>query len=139
LALLLNFQWSHFLDFRIRLYQPTNGLPVGLETIYCKPKEFGARGLPQRGDQGLVADPDGAMLGVIHSTSGDPGEFLPDMGDWTWSELFSPHTAEAALFYQTIIGYEQVPDKRPASPKNIILVSGGYSTSPRARPWGSST
>jgi predicted enzyme related to lactoylglutathione lyase len=50
---------------------------------------FGAKNRPNRGDQGVFADPEGAMLGVIYSTTGDPGEFLPEVGDWTWSELLA--------------------------------------------------
>jgi predicted enzyme related to lactoylglutathione lyase len=58
----------------------------------------GPKDLPQRGSQGLFSDPDGAVLGVMHSNSGDPGEYLPEPGDWTWSELFARNLNAACLF-----------------------------------------
>lgn len=83
--------------------------------------------LPQRGTQGIFTDADGAMLGVMHSSSGDPGEYLPEPGEWTWAELFARDPAAAGLYYHTVIGYDRIPDTRTDRPNHFILVSGGYS------------
>ena len=101
-----------------------------------------ARDLPPRGTQGIFTDAEGAMLGVMHSSSGDPGEFLPEPGDWTWAELFARDPGAAGLYYHTVIGYDRIPDTRTEQPNNFVLVSGGYSRAsvspvpnrPRAHP-----
>ena len=43
--------------------------------------------VPARGRQATIVDPEGAIIGLMDSSSGDPGEYLPDPGDLTWSEL----------------------------------------------------
>jgi len=86
-----------------------------------------AKDRPQRGAQGIFNDAEGAMLGVMHSSSGDPGEYLPQPGDWTWAELFARDPAAAGLYYHAVIGYDRIPDTRTDRPNHFILVSGGYS------------
>jgi uncharacterized protein len=86
-----------------------------------------AKDLPRRGTQGIFADADGAMLGVMHSSTGDPGEYLPEPADWTWAELFASDPAAASRYYHTVIGYDHVSDRRTERPNNFVLVSGGYS------------
>ncbi|HEY4249420.1 MAG TPA: VOC family protein [Lacunisphaera sp.] len=82
---------------------------------------------PNRGTQGVFTDAEGAMLGVMHSGSGDPGEYFPDPGDWTWAELFERDPDAAALFYHTVVGYDRIADNRTDKLNNFILVSGGFS------------
>jgi predicted enzyme related to lactoylglutathione lyase len=101
-----------------------------------------AKGRPDRGIQAIFDDPEGATLGVIHSSSGDPGEFLPENGEWTWAELFSRDPDKAVQFYHAVIGYGQVQDTRSGRSNDFVLVSGGYSRAsvtvlsnrPKARP-----
>jgi predicted enzyme related to lactoylglutathione lyase len=88
---------------------------------------FPAKDLAKRGTQAIITDADGATLGVIHSSAGDPAEYLPDPGDWTWAELFARYPNAAGLFYHNVIGYEVMPDTRTDQPKNLVMVSGGYS------------
>lgn len=103
---------------------------------------FPAKSVPQRGTQAIFIDPDGAELGVMHSSSGDPGEFTPDPGDWTWSELFARDPAKAGQYYRSVAGYELIPDERPGRAGAFVLVSGGFSRAsvasvpdrPNARP-----
>lgn len=87
---------------------------------------FAAKDLPARGTQAIFADAEGALIGVIHSSSGDPGEYRPDPGDWTWSELFARDPSAAALSYHTALGYEVLPDSRLQRPDTFLLSSGGY-------------
>ena len=103
---------------------------------------FPIKDMAQRGTQAVFSDPDGAVLGVMHSSSGDPGEYLPEPGDWTWAELFARDPAAACLYYHAVAGYEKIPDRRTDKPNEFVLVSGGYSRAsvtvvpdrPKARP-----
>ena len=80
-----------------------------------------------RGTQAIFSDADGALLGLMHSDSGDPGEYLPEPGDWAWAELFSRDPAAAGEYYQTVVGYNRLSDTRAKRPNEFILASGGYS------------
>lgn len=87
---------------------------------------FPPRDLPDRGTQSVFIDPEGAELGLLHSSSGDPEDYAPDVGDWTWAELFARDPGVEAQFYHAIGGYEIVPDL--ASSRTVsILASAGYS------------
>jgi hypothetical protein len=88
---------------------------------------FPAKDLPRRGTQAIFIDPDGAELGLMHSSSGDPADYTPDAGDWTWSELFAQDPAKAGQYYRSIAGYDVVPDTRADRTGTFVLVSGGFS------------
>ncbi|MFI5356805.1 MAG: VOC family protein [Opitutales bacterium] len=88
---------------------------------------FPARDLPQRGTQAILVDPEGAELGVLHSRTGDPGEYAPDPGDWTWAELFARDPDAAGRFYAGVTGWTVLPDTRSSQPNRLVLVSGGFS------------
>jgi uncharacterized protein len=88
---------------------------------------FPAKELPRRGTQAMVVDPEGAELGVLHSSAGDPGEYTPDTGDWTWAQLFARDPAAAGRFYASVAGWEVLPDTRGDRPDVFVLASGGYS------------
>ena len=106
---------------------PDVGQALGLATSAGGRVVLPARDVAQRGTQAVFRDPDGALLGVMHSTSGDPGEYLPEPGDWTWAEVFARDTAAAGRFYGGVLGYDVLPDNRTDKPGNLVLVSGGYS------------
>lgn len=103
---------------------------------------FPAKDLPQRGTQAVLVDPEGAELGVLHSSAGDPGEYAPDPGDWTWAQLFARDPAAEGRFYASIAGLEVMPDTRSDRAGVFVLASGGYSRAsvaplpprPQARP-----
>jgi len=88
---------------------------------------FPAKDLPQRGTQAIFIDPEGAELGVLHSSSGDPGEYTPDVGDWTWAQLFARDPATEGGFYSSVVGLGVLPDARGDHPGALVLTSGGYS------------
>lgn len=88
---------------------------------------FPAKELPQRGTQAIFIDPEGAELGVLHSSSGDPGEYTPGVGDWTWAQLFARDPAAEGRFYTSIAGLEVLPENRGDHPNVYVLTSGGYS------------
>jgi predicted enzyme related to lactoylglutathione lyase len=88
---------------------------------------FPAKNLPQRGTQALFVDPEGAELGVLHSSAGDPGEYAADPGDWTWAQLFARDPSAEGNYYSSVAGLDVLPDTDDAHPNLFILASGGYS------------
>jgi predicted enzyme related to lactoylglutathione lyase len=88
---------------------------------------FPARDVPRRGTQAVLIDPEGAELGVLHSSSGDPGEYATDPGDLTWAQLFARDPAAEGRFCSAIAGWDVLPDTRGERPNVSIFASGGYS------------
>ncbi len=86
--------------------------------VLAPPKKF-----RKRGEQAVFADPEGAVFGVIKSSSGDPEDLLPDPGDWVWIQLLSRDAREAAEFYRKIAGYEVVPNTTTNRLSDYVLVS----------------
>ncbi len=84
------------------------------------------RKLPERGEEALFADPEGAVFGVIKSSSGDPQDFLAEPGDWIWIQLLSRDARKAADFYRTVGGYEVVENASSGRLSDYVLASEGY-------------
>lgn len=84
------------------------------------------RDMPARGEMALVADPDGALIGLLDSSSGDPDDFLPSEGDWIWAIYQSPDATSAAAFYQKLGGYEVVPQGLLGQAPHFFLQTDGY-------------
>lgn len=82
--------------------------------------------LPQRGEQAVFTDPEGAVFGVIRSQGGDPMDFQPDVGDWVWIQLLSRDGKKAAEFYQKLAGYEIVANTETNRLSDYILTSDGF-------------
>ena len=81
---------------------------------------------PDRGEQAVFADPQGAVFGVLKSSSGDPQDFLPDPGDWIWAELLSRDARQAGDFYRTVAGYQVAENTTSQRSADFVLVSDGY-------------
>ncbi len=81
---------------------------------------------PKRGEQAVFADPEGAMFGVVKSSSGDLPDFLADPGDWIWIQLLSRDSRTAAEFYRTIGGYTVVENVATNRQSDYVLASEGY-------------
>ena len=82
--------------------------------------------LPKRGVQAVFADPEGAVFGVVKSSSGDLPDFLADPGDWMWIQLLSRDAAKAAEFYRAVGGYEIVSNTESNRLSDYVLVSEGF-------------
>jgi predicted enzyme related to lactoylglutathione lyase len=65
--------------------------------------------VPARGTHALLADPEGAVFGVLHSSSGDTTDAPVSDGDFFWVDLFSKDPAGAAAFYRSLMGYAVHP------------------------------
>jgi predicted enzyme related to lactoylglutathione lyase len=82
--------------------------------------------LPKRGEQAIFADAEGAVFGVIKSSSGDPQDFLPEPGDWIWIQLLSRDARKAADFYRAVVGYEVIENTATNRSSDYVLASDGY-------------
>ena len=82
--------------------------------------------LRERGEQAVFADAEGAVFGVVKSSSGDPEDFLAEPGDWIWIQLLSRDAKEAAEFYRKVGGYEIVENVETNRLNDYVLTSEGY-------------
>jgi len=92
--------------------------------VLVPPKE-----LPGRGESAVLADPEGAIFGVIRTASGDPADALPSYNAWFWLELWAKDAAKMAEFYGPIGAYTVSRQEGPGDRPELHLVAGGY---PRA-------
>jgi predicted enzyme related to lactoylglutathione lyase len=84
-----------------------------------------ARNFPDRGWQAIISDPEGAVLGVLQSASGDSADAEPTVGDWNWFELYSKNATAASSFYGSVIHYQVTPDTRTERKGDFELSSDG--------------
>lgn len=84
------------------------------------------RTIHARGTLALFSDPEGAIFGALDSTSGDPGDYLPEVGDWIWAQLFSRDADKAAGFYAGLAGYVPVEGDPSAPSRSLLLTGDGY-------------
>jgi predicted enzyme related to lactoylglutathione lyase len=82
--------------------------------------------VPKRGEQAVFADPEGALFGVVKSSSGDPEDFLADPGDWIWIQLLSRDAKKASDFYRSVAGYDVLQNTQSNRLSDYVLTSEGY-------------
>jgi uncharacterized protein len=82
--------------------------------------------MPKRGEQAIFADAEGALFGVVKSSSGDPEDFLAEPGDWIWIQLLSRDAPKAAEFYRNVGGYKIQENTKPGKLSDYVLTSEGY-------------
>jgi len=86
----------------------------------------GARDFPRRGELAVFADREGAIFGVISSSSGDAEDYLTEIGDWIWAQLLTLEGEKAAVFYAAIGHSTVLEAPKPDGSKRWLLVSQGY-------------
>lgn len=59
-----------------------------------------------RGAQAVLADPQGAVFGVITTAGGDTPDFLAEPGEWIWSSVLVKNPDKDAEFYRGVFGYD---------------------------------
>ena len=62
--------------------------------------------IPGTGRYAVVQDPYGATFGLYTPKTPGPGRG-PDVGDWSWFELYTPNPEGAWNFYQSLFGWEK--------------------------------
>ena len=81
---------------------------------------------PDRGEQAVFADAEGAVFGVVKSSAGDPQDFLPDPGDWIWIQLLSRDAKKASEFYRAVGKYEVLENTETGRLNDYVLASDGF-------------
>ena len=84
-----------------------------------------AREFPRRGTQAIIADNEGATVGLLQSGSGEAADVEPAPGDWNWFVLYVKNPRVVAGFYREIFGYDVAPDLRTERNDDFLLSSGG--------------
>ncbi|MBK9140175.1 MAG: hypothetical protein IPM17_15645 [Verrucomicrobia bacterium] len=80
----------------------------------------------KRGEQAVLTDPEGALVGVIKSSAGDPEDFQAEPGEWVWVQLLSRDARQAGEFYRAVAGYDLVENSQPGRLSDFVLTSRGY-------------
>lgn len=80
--------------------------------------------VPDRGTHAIVRDPQGAIVGLLQSSSGDPRDEPVAPGEFFWVDLYARDVATAAAAYAAI-GYQVVPADA-AGGERMLLVANGY-------------
>jgi predicted enzyme related to lactoylglutathione lyase len=84
------------------------------------------RTFADRGDFAILRDIHDAPFGIIHSSSGDPGDYRAAFGEWIWRELFTRDLGESIRFYTELFAYESEADGRNPEIMQYLLKSHGY-------------
>ncbi len=89
-----------------------------------------AHAVPGLGTDAVLADPQGAVFGVLASSSGDPPDTLKPVGAWIWRSLITADPSADAAFYHAVLGFESAALPAPAGEQHLLLSS---ETSPGRR------
>jgi uncharacterized protein len=81
---------------------------------------------PDRGREAVLADPQGAVFGVLASSSGDPPDLLSPPGDWIWRSLMTQNPVSDSDFYKAVFGYQVAAFPAPAGEQHLMLASQSY-------------
>ena len=82
--------------------------------------------LGERGETAVFQDPEGTPFGVVRSRNGDPADYVGDVNEWVWLDLWTGDVGRAADFYRTVVGYEVLPLQQEGLRKGVHLISGGF-------------
>lgn len=86
----------------------------------------GPHDVPELGRDAVLEDPQGAVFGILASSSGDPPDVLAGPGQWIWSSLITTDPDTDAAFYQTLFGYDVFDLPPGKGTRHFLLASGGY-------------
>lgn len=81
--------------------------------------------LPQRGTYALFRDPEGALFGVLKSSSGDPPDADIEIGDFLWMDLFAHQPGQAGTFYRQLADYEITRNEVREGIERLVLNAHG--------------
>lgn len=84
---------------------------------------LGPHEIANLGQDALLADPQGAVFGMMTSSSGDPADVLAAPGEWIWSSLVTTDPEADAAFYKRVFDYDTVDLPDPQEAKHVILAS----------------
>ena len=79
----------------------------------------------QHGQVAIFADPEGAAFGVINSSSGDPREVLPEVGQFVWMDLLTKQPEAQTRFYKGIADYTVAQNDASGVNNDFFLKTNG--------------
>lgn len=82
--------------------------------------------LGERGETAVFQDPEGTLFGAVRSKSGDPADYVGDLNEWLWLDLWTADVDQATRFYSAVAGYQVLPLEQQGLRSGAHLVSGGY-------------
>ena len=87
---------------------------------------FEPHNVPDRGQEAVFTDPQGAVFVVLASSSGDPPDVLDTPGEWSWSSLITSDPDSGAAFYQKLFNYEVFELPATTGVQHLLLASDDY-------------
>src|ERR1039457_1664060 len=87
---------------------------------------FEPHNIPNRGQEAVLADQQGAVFAVLASSSGDPSDVLALPGEWIWSSLITSDPDSGAAFYQKLFDYEVFELPATMGVQHLLLASDDY-------------
>ena len=87
---------------------------------------FEPHNVPDRGQEAVFTDPQGAVFVVLASSSGDPPDVLATPGEWIWSSLITSDPDSGAAFYQKLFNYEVFELPATTGVQHLLLASDDY-------------
>jgi predicted enzyme related to lactoylglutathione lyase len=88
--------------------------------VHASPRKF-----PDRGQQAIVADGDGDVIGLLQSSSGDPADENTKPGAWNWFELYVANPKTTSDFYHQALNYDVAPETNSDRKSDFVLSSNG--------------
>ena len=82
--------------------------------------------VPGLGREAVLTDPQGAVFGILASSSGDPPDILSPVGSWIWRSLLTSDPTSDAAFYNIVLGFDATPFPSESPSQHLLLVSGNY-------------
>jgi len=82
--------------------------------------------LGERGETAVFQDPEGTLFGAVRSKNGDPADFVGDLNEWVWLDLWTADVDQATKFYSAVAGYTVLPLEQQGLRSGAHLVSGNY-------------
>jgi predicted enzyme related to lactoylglutathione lyase len=80
--------------------------------------------IAQRGRMSVVVDPQGALLALIQTETGDPLRHEPGYGDFLWDELWTSDVSASTRFYQQVAGLSP-SDENISADRSYRVMSRG--------------
>ena len=91
---------------------------------------------PDRGRFSIVSDPQGAIVALLHSSSGDLQARELEVNVWMWNELWTTNIDGAFDFYRELAGYEREPyDAIEGQSYYLMKRDGRYRAGMIQLPW----
>ena len=84
---------------------------------------WGPKTFEGHGRQAVLSDPEGAVFGMLASSTGDPSDDLAAPGEWIWSAALVPDPDQDAAFYQKLFDYDVFALPSEGTAEHLILSS----------------